>query len=334
MAIDCGFGPDDLRRETVCLAAVSKDAEGELLAIDAERKDCPEQDCRSLATLHAIKARITAHDCDSEKSKALLDGVLVVRQLATVFADGSGLERGVHAGDFLWRGAGVVVQGRLQGITNAGLNRKPLKQACEECRMPGVMIGRLCGAVVRSADPTLMGALVTAVYRFEYDPNDEGGAGTLLGVVEGALMQVCSPRSACVDFSLLATGPNPRVEQGHTFEVFDQNGAPVPRTDILRWGAITGMQVAFRTTVDLAAPADAVRLTFGIFARPGVVSAFDASGGLITQVPIAGPQNVPVQVVVPGPGIARLEIDCPSDEHLLVELCVETGVQPPGQADS
>jgi hypothetical protein len=51
-------------------------------------------------------------------------------------------------------------------------------------------------------------------------------------------------------------------------------------------------------------------------------------------VPIAGPQNVPIQVVVPGPGIARLEIDCPSDEHLLVELCVENAVRPPGHGDS
>lgn len=87
-----------------------------------------------------------AHDCDSDKSKALLDGTLVVRQLATVFADGSAYERGVHAGDFLWRATSLVVQGRLQGITNAGLNRRPLRQACEECRGPGVMIGRLCGA--------------------------------------------------------------------------------------------------------------------------------------------------------------------------------------------
>jgi hypothetical protein len=334
MAIDCGFGPDDLRRETVCLAAVSKDAEGELVAIDAEAKDCPEQDCASLSTLHAIKAALAAHDCDSDKSKALLDGTLVVRQLATVFADGSAYERGVHAGDFLWRATGLVVQGRLQGITNAGINRKPLRQACEECRAPGVMIGRLCGAVVRSADPTLLGALVTAVYRFEFDPTEQGGAGALLGVIEGALMQVCSPKSACVDFSVLGTGPNPRVEQGHRFEVFDHNGAPVPQTDVLQWGAITGMQLSFRTTVELAAPADAVRLTVGVFATPGTVSAFDQGGTLIVQVPIAGPQNVPIQVVVPGPGIARLEIDCPSDEHLLVELCVENAVRPPGHGDS
>jgi hypothetical protein len=332
MAIDCGYGPDDLRRETVCLAAVSKDLEGELLPIDAQAEECPELDCKSLVTLHAIKTRVVAHDCDSDKSKALLDGVLVVRQLTTVFADGSAHERGVHAGDFLWRGQGLVVQGRLQGITNAGLNRKPLRRACEECREEGVMIGRLCGAVVRTADPALMGALVTAVYRFEFDPTDEGGAGALVGVVEGALLQVCAPKTACVDFSVLGSGPNPRVEQGHQFEVFDHNGTPLPQTDVLTWGSVTGMNLSFRTTVTLAAPADAVRLTFGIFATPGTVSAFDASGALIVQVPIVGPQNLPIQVVVPGPGIARLEIDCPSNEHLLVELCIERGVQkPPGE---
>ncbi len=334
MAIDCGFGPDDLRRETECLAAVSKDLEGELLAIDAQVEECPELDCRSLVTLHAIRAQVVAHDCDSENSKTLLDGVLVVRQLVTQFANGDAFDRGVHAGDFLWRGQGLAVSGRMQGITNAGLNRAPLRRACEECREPGVMIGRLCGAVVRSADPALLGALVTGVYRCEFEPTKEGGAGPLVGVIEGALMQVCSPRSACVDFSVLSTDANPRVEQGHRFEVFDQNGAPVPRTDVLRWGAITGMQLWFRTTVELAAPADAVRLTVGVFARPGTVSAFDQNGTLIVQVPIAGPQNVPIQVVVPGPGIASLAIDCPSDEHLLVEMCVETGGRPPDQGDS
>ncbi len=147
-------------------------------------------------------------------------------------------------------------------------------------------------------------------------------------------MQVCKPQSACVDFSVLSTGTNPRVEQGHRFEVFDHTGTPVAQTDVVTWGAVTGMQLWFRTTVELAAPADAVRLTVGVFATPGTVSAFDQSGTLIVQVPIVGPQNVPIQVVVPGPGIARLDVECPSDEHLLVEMCVETGGRPPGQGDA
>jgi hypothetical protein len=328
MTIDCGFGPDDLRRDTECLSTVSKDLEGELLFIDAQVEECPELDCKSLVSLHAVKAGVGAHDCDTELSRTVLDGTLVVRQLVTVFADGDGMSRGVHAGDFVWRNRGFVVQGRIQGITNAGLNRAPLRRECEECRMPGVMIGRLCGTVVRSVDPALLGALVTAVYRFEFEPTEEGGAGRLAGTVEGALLQECSPKSACVDFSVLSAGTNPRVEQGHRFEVFDQTGAPVPQTDVVTWGAITGMQLWYRTTVQLAAPADAVRLTVGVFAAPGTVTAFDQSGAVIVQVPIVGPQNVPIQVVVPGPGIASLAIECQADEHLLVELCVEQGVPP------
>ena len=116
-------------------------------------EECPELDCKSLVSLHAVKAGVGAHDCDSELSRTVLDGTLVVRQLVTVFADGDGTSRGVHAGDFVWRNRSFVVQGRIQGITNAGLNRAPLRRECEECRMPGVMIGRLCGTVVRSVDP-------------------------------------------------------------------------------------------------------------------------------------------------------------------------------------
>ncbi len=187
------------------------------------------------------------------------------------------------------------------------------------------MIGRLCGTVVRAGDPRLVGSLVTGVYRFEVEPTDEGGGGRLVGTIEGALVQECSPTSACVDFSVLTAGANPRVEQGHRFEVFDHTGTPQPQTDVVTWGAITGLHLWYRTTVELAAPADAVRLTLGIFATPGTVTAFDAGGAVIATVPIVGPQNMPVQVVVPGPGIASLAIECPSDEHLLVELCVERG---------
>ncbi len=69
-----------------------------------------------------------------------------------------------------------------------------------------------------------------------------------------------------------------------------------------------------------------------MFATPGTVTAFDQSGAVVVQVPIVGPQNVPIQVVVPGPGIASLAIECQADEHLLVELCVEQGVPPRGDS--
>jgi hypothetical protein len=39
-------------------------------------------------------------------------------------------------------------------------------------------------------------------------------------------------------------------------------------------------------------------------------------------------------VVVAAASIASLEIDCPSDEHLLFELCVENAGPRPGQGDS
>ena len=68
---------------------------------------------------------------------------------------------------------------------------------------PPVRHGRTVGR------PPLLGALVTAVYRFEFEPTEEGGAGRLAGTVEGALLQECSPKSACVDFSVLSAGTNP-----------------------------------------------------------------------------------------------------------------------------
>ena len=108
----------------------------------------PQARLGSLTTIHALKAEVSAHDCDSEPAKAL-DGPLVIERLTTIFEDGEPRGRGVHAGDFAWRGS-VYIEGRIQGITNAGITRAPQRTACEECRNPGVMIGRLCGRGVRS----------------------------------------------------------------------------------------------------------------------------------------------------------------------------------------
>ena len=113
-----------------------------------------------------------------------------------------------------------------QHIADVTAVKHPQRHACEECRDPGALIGRLCGTVVRAVDPRLVGSLVTGVYRFEVEPTEEGGSGRLVGTVEGALVQECSPTSACVDFSALTAGANPRVEQGHRFEVFDHTGTP------------------------------------------------------------------------------------------------------------
>lgn len=60
------------------------------------------------------------------------------------------------------------------------------------------------------------------------------------------------------------------------------------------------------------------------FSMPaGTIRAFDANGTVVATVGISGPQNVASAWSLTAPQIVRVEIECPQDEHLLVELCVD-----------
>jgi hypothetical protein len=60
--------------------------------------------------------------------------------------------------------------------------------------------GRLCGRLVRAADPALTGAQVAAAYRFAFDAGERGGEGALQGTVEGLVVRNCRPSKVCVSF--------------------------------------------------------------------------------------------------------------------------------------
>ena len=168
MAISCDFTGDQLWDVVPGLAALSKDLQGELVPLAAEKEECltSREPTVTLSTRHAIKARLSAHRCDSELSR-LIDGDFVVERLTTIFENADATGRGIHAGDFRLAGRGLAVIGTMQGVTNAGVMRDPLAKACEECASPGVMLGRLCGRVVpgrRGSLPSyLRGVLATGV---------------------------------------------------------------------------------------------------------------------------------------------------------------------------
>jgi hypothetical protein len=130
--------------------------------------------------------------CDSELGLQL-NGELVVERLATAY-DTDGLHRGVHAGDFVWLGQQFEITGRMSGITNAGILRaRVFTPACEKCLAPGVMIGRLCGEVVKTHDPELKGARLVAVYRLlAARPRKTGVQGpSIRGTIEGVIVTKC-----------------------------------------------------------------------------------------------------------------------------------------------
>jgi hypothetical protein len=304
----------------ICLTAVSKDVKGELRLLDAERQRCETDRCETLKTDHLLVLEVMSHrPCDAVPA---LDGRFVVRRFVTAFADGSGTRRGLHTGEFAWIGNGLRLAGTMSGLTNEGTHREPaFDPACQKCDSTGVLEGRLCGRVVRSADPALLGTVVTAAYRFRFDASEDAGDTAVQGTIEGLLVEACE---RCTDFRAFGAGShaNPWVVDGHTYTVFDHTGTPTATTEIRTWGASTGLDMSFRTQVDLTAPASAVDATLVHFAQPATVTALDAGGTVVDSQVMTAPGGSPQTLHLAGAGITTVVVEPPNDETLLLELCV------------
>jgi hypothetical protein len=190
----CHAGPADLLAAEVCLFELSKDVEGALSQPEGQHHVCPEDDCRSLTTDQDLDLALRSHDCDTEFGR-LFDGQLRSLDLATVYVDGDGSRRGMHTATFSWRSRAGLVQGTLSGLTNEGTHRAPAFGECQKCSEVGVMEGRLCGRLIRAAEPRLTGAEVVAAYRLRFDASSSGALGGVRGTIEGLIVRSCEPKN-------------------------------------------------------------------------------------------------------------------------------------------
>jgi hypothetical protein len=189
----CREGSRDLLEREVCLSALSKNLEGKLIPLHAERERCAKLRCVTLKTIHFVQLKVgTNRPCDSSSGR-VLDGELLVRNLVSAFEAGDGTRRGIHQGDFVWRGrSGLLAIGTLSGITNAGTHRAPIFKPCQTCDAKGFMEGRFCGTIRRAERPQLVGCQVIGTYRFEFKPTRaEGGQGGIRGTLEGEIVCAC-----------------------------------------------------------------------------------------------------------------------------------------------
>lgn len=318
----CTGRPTGLTQAVLCLDELSKDLEGDLVLVDANRHECRELDCVTLTAEHLLRVRVVSHRCDS-KVGSLLDGKLVSRDLTTVFAGGSGLRRGLHTGTFVWRSAVGEVQGRMSGMTNEGTHRKPAFEGCQECGEVGVMEGRLCGRLVRASDPTLVGAQVTAAYRFVVEPGDEGGEGGLRGTIEGLVVRSCSPSKECVAFGTVGSDVNPRTVGQVTVRTSDLNG-PTGQTTVVTWGPVTGLHLWHSSTITFAQPVSGAEVTLARFATLATATALDGAGTVVATTAMTAGQQVEETLVLAGAGIASVLVESPADEVLLSRVCWTT----------
>jgi len=316
----CDGRPAELVKAVLCLDEISKNVNGDLVIVDADDHVCRKLDCKTLTVEHLLRVEISSHDCDS-KIGSLLDGRLSSRDLTTVFVDGSGLRRGTHVGTFVWRTSVGTIQGRMSGMTNEGTHREPAFDGCQKCGDVGVMEGRLCGRLVRASDPALIGAQVTAMYRFAFEPSEKGGEGSLRGTIEGVVVRSCEPSRECVGFAVVGDDANPRSVGGSvSIETRDLNG-PTAQTSVVTWGSTTGLHLWHSSTVTFSGPVSQVELTLVQFAAPATATAFDAGGTVVATATMTVGQQVPETLVLSAPGIVQVVVEAPSDEVLMPQLC-------------
>jgi hypothetical protein len=315
----CNGGPAELLAARLCLDELSKDARGELGFLDADRYECREEECVTLAAEHTLSLELTSHQCDS-KLGALFDGRLVSKDLVSVFVDGNGERRGMHTGTFLWKSAAGIAQGRLSGMTNEGTHREPAFDACQRCDERGVMEGRLCGRVIRPADPRLAGAQVFAAYRLRFDPTKQGGQGAIVGTIEGLVVRTCKTDHPCVSFDVVGTDTNPRTIGALTVQTSDLNG-PTATTSVVTWGSTTGLHLWHSSTLTFAQPVSLVEVTLVRFAQAAKATALDAGGATLATAVMTAPQQVPETLVLSAPGITSVVVESPQDEVLMPRVC-------------
>jgi hypothetical protein len=186
----CLDDPPVILKQKMCLNAVSKNMKGELEPHVKNEQKCEKPKCLTLKTGHSLKLAVSPHKCDSKLGK-LLDGVITVERLISAFEQ-DGSHRGFHAGDFTWKGSKFVAVGRMSGMTNEGTHRKPIFADCQQCDERGVMEGRICGQITETGIEELKGCQIFGAYRIRFDPTQEGGKGSVAGVIEGVLICSCT----------------------------------------------------------------------------------------------------------------------------------------------
>lgn len=147
-------------------------------------------------------------------------------------------------------------------------------------------------------------------------------AARLRGTLEGALVCYCKTER-CTDFRTFAVGsyPNPLSVAGASYLARDHTGAVVPATEVRTDGVHTGLNCVSGLEVTLPAPASSVRLAVVHFVAPATVEAF-AGGIVVGSQTMTAAGGTPETLTFTGAGIDRLVVKPPSNETLLLELCV------------
>ncbi|MEO7086791.1 MAG: hypothetical protein ABI442_05435, partial [Gemmatimonadaceae bacterium] len=131
----------------------------------------------------------------------------------------------------------------------------------------------------------------------------------------------------CVDFSKLSTKNHAAIDtiDGLSLVAFDTHGRRRPHVLQRTIGNMHGVDVVERLDISLPAPSRRVVVTLVSFAKAAKLTALDVSGRVLASKTFHALQRHAGTITLAASGIARVRIDTPSDETLLLRFCWETG---------
>jgi hypothetical protein len=195
------FDPGELLQGNHCVYGVSKDLNGQVTLVDGDYRNCASPACDPLVQQQFWRLEATSNPrCDDQPPGLALDGMILVRFVATVFTGPRESLRGVHAGQFGWTPTvgGLPITGTLEGISNVGVLRDPIfSAACERCHEPGIVSGHLFGTGKNLQGAPATDFRVEAMYRLAWDPlawdptNPQVTTAPVRGTLEGVLVIAC-----------------------------------------------------------------------------------------------------------------------------------------------
>jgi hypothetical protein len=129
-------------------------------------------------------------------------------------------------------------------------------------------------------------------------------------------------------------GTNNPATVANTFRatVFDFSLNPFATLRLSGIGQLRGLDIGWRTEIDMASAVGKMSLTLGTFANPATVTALDANGSIVDRQRTTGQQRVPETVPLRGRGIRKVVIETDADETVLIEVCVPAPLTGPERA--
>ena len=132
-----------------------------------------------------------------------------------------------------------------------------------------------------------------------------------------------SVESGCIDFTRAAPGPGPNPVNAAQYSVLvlDHTGTPPPNTEVVTWGAHTGLNAGFTLEAKIRGRCPVVQATLVHFSQPAVMEAFESDGTSAGTASMSPTQGVAQTLTIQGKSIAFVRIHAPANETLLLRLC-------------